>query len=536
MLLHPLPPSDEATELRACLRDLVGLLGLPALWGGRDARAMVRLLAETLVEALSLNACWVCTANLPQEKSFGYLYTNGGEVDTTQVAEWSTFTGPGSPRHQDLQLSLESTPAGELRIARFSLAYYGHQGQVTVGSTRDDFPKPTELILLRSAASLAASGLRTAQLVYERERAMHAKDQFLAMLGHELRNPMAPIVSALDLMKIRAGGSLTVEQKIIERQVTHLIGLVDDLMDVTRITRGKIELKHELLDVRTILDVAIETAQPLIQQRQHQLSCDAPAGLLVKGDARRLAQVVSNLVINSAKYTDPCGRIAIMAARDGNRVVIKVKDNGIGIDGALIPHIFDLFEQGFVDMDRSRGGLGIGLSVVKALVTMHGGTVTPESAGKGLGSTFTVALPLAQAETSARGEVPRHGPLSPERGMRILVVDDNRDAADILGELLRTLGHEVHVVYSPLEALTFCEQTRLDTVILDIGLPEISGYELAAKIRARLQAETPRLIAVTGYGQKQDQARSRQAGIDAHLTKPVSLAVLASHLQIPKQQ
>lgn len=528
--------SEEAAELRACLRDLVGLLGLPALWSGRDARATARLLAETLVEMLSLDACWVCTTHLSQEKLFGCLYTNGGAIDATELAGWETFTREESTRHQDLQLSQEFTPAGELRVARFSLAYYGHQAHVTVGSTRSDFPKPTELTLLRSASSLAASGLRTAKLVYERERALHAKDQFLAMLGHELRNPIAPIVSALDLMKIRAGGSLTREQKVIERQVAHLMGLIDDLMDVTRITRGKIELKHELLDVRTILDAAIETAQPLIAQREHQLRCDASSGLLVKGDARRLAQVVSNLLINSAKYTDPGGTIAITAAQDGNRVAIKVKDNGIGIDEALMPHIFDLFEQGAVDMARSRGGLGIGLSVVKALVTMHGGEVTSESAGKGLGSTFAVFLPVAQAETIISAETPRSGLIPSERGMRILVVDDNRDAADILGELLRTLGHEVHVVYSPLEALNFCEQTRLDTVILDIGLPEMSGYELAAKIRSKLQDQAPRLIAVTGYGQKQDQARSQQAGIDAHLTKPVSVAALASYLHIPEKQ
>lgn len=524
-----LPASDEAEELRICLRDLVGLLGLPALWSGRDARATARLLAETLVEMLSLDACWISTLAHPQDQPFGFLQTPIGPVDAAGLAAWSGFTGTGSPRHQDLQLARESTPAGALRIARFSLAYYGHRGEVTVGSTREDFPRPTELILLRSAASLAASGLRTAQLVVERERALQAKDDFLAMLGHELRNPMAPIVSALGLLKMKAGGSLGGEYKIIERQVRHLVGLVDDLLDITRITKGKIELKHELLDVRTILDTAIETARPLVDQRRHELTCESSPGLLVEGDARRLAQVVSNLVINAAKYTDPGGRIAVTAAADGNRIAIKVADNGIGIDAALMPRLFDLFEQGTVDIDRSRGGLGVGLSVVKALVTLHGGAVTPESPGKGLGSTFTLTLPLAQAVTGTGADhvAPRAAAVSPEGGRRILVVDDNRDAADSLGELLRASGHDVHVVYCPVEALGFCEGAQLDTVILDIGLPRMNGYELAVKLRSGCRAGVPRLIALTGYGQEQDQARSRRAGIDIHLTKPVSMGELA---------
>lgn len=524
------PASDEAEELRTCLRDLVGLLGLPALWNGRDARATVRLLAETLVETLSLDACWVSTHADHQDQPSGFLQTPGGPVDAAGFAAWSGFTGTGSPRHQDLLLARESTPAGPLRIARFSLAYYGHRGEVTVGSTRADFPRPTELILLRSAASLAASGLRTAQLVVERERALQAKDDFLAMLGHELRNPMAPIVSALGLLKMKAGGSLGGEHKIIERQVKHLVGLVDDLLDITRITKGKIELKHELLDVRTILDTAIETARPLVDQRRHVLTCESSPGLLVEGDARRLAQVVSNLVINAAKYTDPGGRIAVTATADGDRIAIRVADNGIGIDAVLMPRLFDLFEQGTVDIDRSRGGLGVGLSVVKALVTLHGGAVTPESRGKGLGSTFTVTLPLAQAGTGADHAAPRDAGLPAEDGRRILVVDDNRDAADSLGELLRASGHDVHVVYCPLEALGFCEGAQVDTVILDIGLPRMNGYELAVKLRSAFKAGVPRLVALTGYGQEQDQARSRQAGIDVHLTKPVSMAELAALL------
>jgi signal transduction histidine kinase/ActR/RegA family two-component response regulator len=532
MTISPLPGFDSAAELRTCLRDLVGLLGLPALWSSREPQATVQLLAETLVEILALDACGVSTTFLAREKPLSFLYAGGKAVNTAHAIDWRPFAEGPSTMHQELQVTREATPSGTLCVARFSLGYYGHAGQITVGSVRNDFPRPTELILLRAAASLAASGLRTAQLTHERETASRAKDEFLAMLGHELRNPLAPISAALHLMKMKAAGAPTPEQTVIERQVTHLTALVDDLLDVTRLTNGKIELKQELIELRSIVAAALETAQPLIEQRRHHLSCEVPlTGLLVNGDTRRLAQVVSNLLINSAKYTEPNGTITITASSDSTRVSLQVKDNGTGIDAALLPHVFDLFQQGAVPIDRSRGGLGIGLSVVKSLVTMHGGTATAESEGPGLGSTFTLTLPLAQDLASTDAKVERSCGILAERVERILVVDDNRDAADLMGDLLRMLGHDVYVQYAPLDALALCEKIHPTVVILDIGLPIISGYELARLIRSRCTTAAPRIIAVTGYGRPQDRARSQEAGIDLHLTKPISMEILVSHLR-----
>jgi signal transduction histidine kinase/ActR/RegA family two-component response regulator len=532
MTMPPLPGSDDPAGLRTCLRDLVGLLGLPALWSGKEPQATVRLLAETLVEMLSLEACFVTSSFPFQDKPLYALFANGKAVGAGDVAGWTRFIGQDPVGHRELTVARELTPVGELTVARFSLGYYGQSGQIAVGSSRSGFPQPTELILLRSAASLAASGLRTARLTHERERALRAKDEFLAMLGHEMRNPLAPIVAALELMKIKSGGALTPEQTVIERQVGHLTGIVEDLLDVTRITTGKIELKRELLEVHTIVAAALETAQPLMKQRRHYLRCDVPAsGLLVNGDARRLAQVVSNLLINAAKYTEPEGRIEIVASSDAGRVSITVSDNGAGIEPALLPHVFDIFQQGKVSIDRSGGGLGIGLSVVESLVSMHGGSVSVVSEGAGKGSAFTVILPLARDAAGSTAPAGSSHDMLARGKERILVVDDNRDAANMMAELLRSLGHHVYVRHAPLDALSLCEEIRPTVAIIDIGLPVISGYELARLIHARFDGAPPRIIAVSGYGQPQDRARSREAGIEKHFTKPVRLDMLASYLQ-----
>lgn len=529
----PLPEVDNSAELRTCLRDLISLLGLPALWSSKEPQATARLLAETLIETLSLDACCVTTTFVRQNEPQNFLYANGKAVDIAKASGWMPFVEASVKEQHELSLTQEATPIGMLYVARFSLGYYGYKGWIAVASSRQDFPKPTELILLRSAASLAASGLRSASLTYEREKALRAKDEFLAMLGHELRNPLAPIVSALDLIKLKAGGQLTLEHKIIERQVNHLNGLVDDLLDVTRITSGKIELKQQTIEVHSVVLAALEAAQPLIEQRRHHVLCDIPvSGLLITGDPLRLAQSVSNLLINAAKYTDPDGTITVTTLRDGSNVALQVKDTGTGIDADLLPHVFDLFEQGKVSIDRSQGGLGIGLSIVKSLINMHGGTVTAESAGIGLGSTFTISLPLTGVETpkSAVKQLAAAMATASKRE-RILIVDDNREAADILSSLLQAYGYEVHVKYTPLDALDFCKKIDPAIVMIDIGLPVISGYELATRIRAKFRENPPRIMAITGYGQPQDHQRSLEAGIEVHLTKPVPIETLIAKIQ-----
>ncbi|MDI1446394.1 ATP-binding protein [Polyangium sp. 6x1] len=363
------------------------------------------------------------------------------------------------------------------------------------------------------------------------EAANRSKDEFLAMLGHELRNPLAPITTALYLMRMRAGDVAARERAVIERQVKHLGQLVDDLLDVSRITRGKVELKKERIEIAEVVAKAIEMASPLLEQRRHHLTVEVPSrGLVVDGDGTRLAQVMSNLLTNAAKYTEPGGRIAVEAERRGRDVEIRVRDNGIGIPADVLPKIFDFFVQDRQALDRAQGGLGLGLAIVRNLVTMHGGTVSARSEGKGRGSEFTVRLPGAMGLSEV--EVMRTWPRAPvpvgeSAGHRILVVDDNEDAAVLLAESLGSLGHETQVASDGPSALRLAEKFRPDIALLDIGLPVMDGYELAHRLRERPELERLRLIAVTGYGQESDRSLSRKAGFDAHLVKPVQFDRLA---------
>jgi PAS domain S-box-containing protein len=356
------------------------------------------------------------------------------------------------------------------------------------------------------------------------EQASRAKDEFLAMLGHELRNPLSPIVTAMQLMKLRGRESTGREQEIIERQVRHLVRLVDDLLDVSRITRGKIALSKRPVELCEVVVKAVEMASPLFVQRSQILALDVPrAGLCVLADPDRLAQVVTNLLTNAAKYTPPGGRIEVVARRDdpAAEVQLRVIDNGTGIAPELLPQVFDLFVQGARSPERSEGGLGIGLALVKSLVQLHGGSVAASSRGPDRGSEFTVRLPLHEERTqepAAVAEAPFGKASSP---LRVLLVDDNRDAAELTAEMLREAGYGVTVAFDPMEALSSVSQDRPDVAILDVGLPVMDGYELARQIRGRVTGAPPRFIAVTGYGQDSDRARSDSAGFACHLVKPV---------------
>jgi len=370
------------------------------------------------------------------------------------------------------------------------------------------------------------------QLRREAEQANRAKDEFLAMLGHELRNPLAPITTALQLMKLRSDPALSKERTIIERQVDHLTRLVDDLLDVSRITGGKIELNRQRLELASVVASAIEIASPLLEQRQHHLTVEvAPRGLPVDGDPVRLAQVVSNLLTNAAKYTEPGGYIALHAAREGAAVVLKVKDNGIGIAADMLPRVFELFVQERQSIDRARGGLGLGLTIVRTLVKMHGGTVSVHSQGHGLGSEFTLRLPAADSPAAAVADAVRADgpPLRPDL-RRVLIVDDNADAAELLSTMLEFLGHKTRVAHDGPAALKLVESFVPDFAVLDIGLPVMDGYELAQKLRERPALRSLRLVALTGYGQQTDRQRSAEAGFFAHLVKPIQIALLEALL------
>jgi PAS domain S-box-containing protein len=361
--------------------------------------------------------------------------------------------------------------------------------------------------------------------------ANRSKDEFLAMLGHELRNPLSPIVTALQLLRLRGDGHYGRTLEVVERQVQYLIRLVDDLLDVSRITRGTIQIKQRLLRMQDVVAQAAEIAMPLLEQRRHHLDVRLPASeLRLNGDEGRLAQVVSNLLTNAAKYTDPGGCITVDAHREGDEIVLTVKDTGIGISRDLLPHVFDMFTQERQAADRSRGGLGIGLTIVRNLVELHGGTVRAESEGLGKGSVFTVRLPVAGEEPAAVERSSAKHPVA-RAPKRVLLVDDNEDALELLADVLRDAGHVVMTAKDGPTALDVVKTFHADVAVLDIGLPVMDGYELAGRLRAELGEALPRLIALTGYGQESDRARARKAGFAEHLTKPIEGSRLLGALE-----
>lgn len=414
-----------------------------------------------------------------------------------------------------------------MRIVRLSMGYGKFGGNIWFGSKQHDFPSEPQLAFLRAAASLATTGLQTARAHHEREQASRAKDEFLAMLGHELRNPLAPIITVLDLLKLRSKGQqLPREHQIIERQAKHLSNLLDDLLDATHIIQGKVELKREPLDLCSVIHRTVEASDTLVQERRHSLTIRLPEqAVWVYGDPTRLMQVFANLLSNAVKYTDPGGKIEIAMQASEGQVAITVQDNGSGISPTLFPRLFNIFEQGAATIDRGKGGLGIGLALVKTFVELHEGTVMARSEGIGCGSAFTVSLPRLSLPNSLQN-LPDFTPAAAGSAFRILLVDDNIDALESLRDYLAHHGHEVVATSEPLQALQITQTFRPDVAVLDIGLPGMDGYDLAAALRGRFSQEELRLVALTGYGQTRDFERSKAAGFDTHLVKPVSLEAL----------
>jgi PAS domain S-box-containing protein len=361
------------------------------------------------------------------------------------------------------------------------------------------------------------------------------KDEFLAMLAHELRNPLAPMRNGGELLQATITSEDMVRQigAMFERQVTHLTRLIDDLLDVSRITRGRVDLRRSPVALRAVLERAIEMAEPLIHERDHQLSVVLPSStVMVDGDETRLTQVFSNLFSNAAKFTEPGGRITVGSTIDDGQVVVRVSDTGIGIEPKLLREIFELFVQAHSSLDRNRGGLGLGLTVAKALIEMHGGTVEAHSDGIGKGSAFTVRLGMLAGPTSERqtAVTPQEAAVVSAR-RRVLVVDDNEDAAATLAMLLQLWQHDVYVAHDWREAMRLSASIDPEFVLLDIGLPELDGYELARRLRRQPAAGKATLVAVTGYGREEDRQRAADAGFDAHLTKPVEPEVLKALIE-----
>jgi PAS domain S-box-containing protein len=363
------------------------------------------------------------------------------------------------------------------------------------------------------------------------QRESRSKDDFLAMLAHELRNPLAPIRTGLQVLRLSPGGEAAERvREMMDRQVAQMVRLIDDLLDVSRINRGKIELKRELIDVRTVIGLAVETTLPVIEAGRHELQLRIPPDpLMVHADPVRLAQVFGNLLNNAAKYTPDGGQLEVDVVREGSRVSVAIRDTGVGIPAEMLPGVFELFSQAGRSLDRAQGGLGIGLTLVRRLTEMHGGTVEAASPGLGRGSTFTVSVPLVgdrdtRPVAAGPDDGEAAGPGPPARRLRVLVVDDNADGASTLSMLVGLRGHETAVAHDGPEALTMLAAFTPHLVICDIGLPGLDGYEIARRVRA---VETARgggrtaLVSLTGWGSDEDKHRSLEAGFDLHLTKPI---------------
>jgi PAS domain S-box-containing protein len=361
------------------------------------------------------------------------------------------------------------------------------------------------------------------------------KDEFLALLAHELRNPLAPLVNALELLRPAAAADPALQRlrNMMERQLTQLERLVDDLLDVSRISRGRFELRRAPVVLAVAVETAVEGCQSLLEAREHTISVDIPTEpLLVEGDFARLAQVFANLLSNSAKYTEPGGRIEVSVRKSGAEAVMTVSDTGIGIPHESLDVVFDMFSQVQAHKQHARGGLGIGLALVRSLVEMHRGSVEAQSAGPGRGSTFTVRLPLLQTPTEAKPNPPQPGTLesTAQRTRRVLIADDNADAAASLASILQLQGHKTRIAANGHEAVELAATYRPDIIFMDVGMPLLDGLEATRQIRAQPWGKSMLIVALTGWGQQNDRRRTREVGMNMHLVKPIDLNEIAAVL------
>ena len=426
------------------------------------------------------------------------------------------------PSWSDIPILLMTRPGADSSYVERASMFLGN---VTL------LERPIRVVALfsavRGAVRARARQYQTRAYLYEREQADKRKDEFLATLAHELRNPLAPIRNWVNVMRL--SGSADQVWDLMDRQVSHMVRLVDDLMELSRITRGKIELRMEPIGLAPILAAAVEASRPLFELRRQHLSVHMPdEPVVVHADSVRLAQVISNLLNNAVKYTDEGGAISLTLTREGDMAVISVKDTGIGISSTSLPRVFDMFVQ-LDARDHAQTGLGIGLTLVRSLVEMHGGRVEARSGGRGQGSEFIVMLPVStEAPVSAD---PTILPLRKTRVMtRVLVIDDNHDAADSLGALLQMMGADIRVAYDGRSGLETFDTFHPAAVFLDLGMPDMDGYEVAHQIRSRPDARDTVLIALTGWGQDRDRRRTSEAGFNRHLAKPADLETLQSVL------
>jgi PAS domain S-box-containing protein len=441
----------------------------------------------------------------------------------------------GEAAFETIRPHVEAVLRGETVEFESSVPYQGAGPRVMHGRYVPDRGQGGEVRGWFASLSDVTEQKRIERVLREADR---RKDEFLATLGHELRNPLAPIANAVQLLQLKGGGSdpeLFAARDMIARQVRQLARLIDDLLDVSRITLGKLELRSEKVELAEVVALALETVRPVLRSRGHDLLVLLPPETVwLKADAARLAQVLSNLLDNAAKYSDRPGRITLSAtveARDASaRLWIRVKDEGLGIPAELLPRLFEKFTQGPPRPGAAPAGMGLGLALVRGLVEMHGGTVRARSEGPGRGSEFIVELPVSDAPPAPRPPAGAAPLARASDSRRILVVDDNRDSADSLAQLLRVLGHDVEAVHGGHEAVAAAERYRPQLVLMDLGMPELNGYEACRLIREKPWGRAMVLVAQTGWGQDQDRLRAQEAGFDSHLVKPVDAKSLSALL------
>jgi signal transduction histidine kinase/CheY-like chemotaxis protein len=506
------PPTSQgdregARRLERCIRDLATLNALPSMCIGRSPDEALDIVLDALPTALSCDLIYLWVpGSAPVER--GALY--GARVPEAGLVAIAALTGSGPQRSGALAIPT----VGDFWCFEAAVPVGAETGRLIAGRASPLDPE-TDRVLVSTAANLIGTALESARVLENARR----KDNFLAMLGHELRNPLAPILTAVELLARHP--SVAREQQVIERHTRHLARLVDDLLDISRVTSGHVELRSERVSLSSVLERAAEVAAPLVARHRHTLHVASAEGIFLEGDPVRLAQVFGNLLVNAAKFTPASGKIDVTIDRGAAGVRIAVRDNGRGISRDQLGRIFEPFVQADHERDALSGGLGLGLAIVKSLVERHHGTIAASSDGRDRGATFTIELPTVDGMDEPAAIAPAHAP-STRSAIRVLVVDDNVDVAELLAEALRFEGFQTAVEHNARAALDRWHSFVPHAAILDVGLPDLDGYALANALREQHGAD-PTLIAATGYGQQKDRARAAQAGFDCHFVKPVSV-------------
>jgi signal transduction histidine kinase/ActR/RegA family two-component response regulator len=499
----------EGRLLQRCIRDLAALNALPSMCVGRSPDEALDIVMDALPTVLSCDFIYLTLpGSTPKERAS----LRRAPIPEAQLVELRAIAAVDA----DGADALVILGGEKLWCLEAEVPVGGERGRLLAGR-RTPLDPSTDRVLVRTAANVVGTTLETANVLEVARR----KDDFLAMLGHELRNPLAPILTAVELLARHPAAAR--EQKVIERHTQHLARLADDLLDISRVTRGSIELRRQQISLASVLERAVEIAAPLVARHRHALQVASVEGLTLQGDPVRLAQIFGNLLTNAAKFTPPGGNIDVSIDRAPGRVRVSVRDNGRGIAPDQLGRIFEPFVQADREPDALRGGLGLGLAIVSSLVERHGGAITVRSDGRGRGSTFTVALPaVARAEEPPSQRTQPLPPPAARTSVRVLVVDDNVDIAELLSEALQIEGFQTAIAHDAHSALERWRSFVPHAAVLDVGLPDLDGYELARTLRAQHGTNTT-LIAATGYGQPSDRARAADAGFDCHLVKPVSL-------------